>query len=282
MMAVDFAAIVEGSASGVIATDAEDLIVYANRAAAEQVGRSSEELIGKPASDLFARLPAPRALEGGVRVYELRSDDDELLQANIARERAEAGQRRANFLAHAASALVAATDLESALQALARVAVPQLGDWCAIDLPIGKSGRAQRVAWAHVDPSLAHLPVELQRRYPADPAAAAGFPHVLRTGQVEYWPEVPESMLRGAAVDEDHLKIMRQLGFASYMCVPISRGGRVLGAMTFVSARANRRFAPTDLATAEELARRAALALETLSRTPGDGRQAPRAPQTDR
>ena len=210
------------------------------------------------------------------------SDAQRLARVDAAREWAEAGQRRASFLAQAASALAAESDLDGALQALARVAVPTLGDWCAIDLPAGPRGRGQRVAASHVDPQLAQLPFELQQRWPADISAPAGFPHVLRTGQVEYWPEVPESMLRGAARDEDHLKIMRHLGFASYMCVPIRVGERVLGALTCVSARAERRFAPADLATAEELARRAALALETLSHTRGDGRETARAPQTHR
>ena len=210
------------------------------------------------------------------------SDAQLLAQVNAAREWAEAGQRRATFLAEAASALAAESDLDGALRALARVAVPQLGDWCAIDLPAGTGGRGNRVAAAHIDPELAELPFELQRRWPADNTAPAGFPHVLRTGQVEYWPEVPESMLRGAARDEDHLKVMRQLGFASYLCVPITVGGRVLGAITCVSARPERRFGPADLSTAEELARRAAVALQTLSNAHGDGRETARAPQTNR
>jgi GAF domain-containing protein len=210
------------------------------------------------------------------------SDAQLLARANAAREWAEAGQRRASFLAEAASALAAESDLDGALQALVRVAVPQLGDWCAIDLPAGKSGRGRRVAAAHIDPALAQLPLELQQRWPADMTAPAGFPHVLRTGQVEYWPEVPESMVRGAARDEEHLRIMRQLGFASYLCVPINVGGRVMGALTCVSARPERRFGPADLATAEELARRAAMALRTLSSAPGDGRETARAKQTNR
>src|SRR5262249_22814247 len=105
---------------------------------------------------------------------------------------------------------------------------------------------------------------------------------VLRTGEVEYWPEVPESMLRGAARDEEHWKIMCQLGFASYICVPVSAGGRVLAAVTFVSAHPDRHFGPADLATAEELARRAAQAVQGLTNGPRNAKDPARASQATR
>jgi GAF domain-containing protein len=188
--------------------------------------------------------------------------------------------RRTTFLPQATAAMEAAADFDALFRALANASVPTLGDWCAIDVPAGMRGRARRVAAAHVDPTLAELPVELQERYPADPNGPAGFPHVLRTGEVEYWPEVPESMLRGAARDEDHLKMMQRLGFTSYICVPVAVDGRVLAAVTFVSSRPERRFGPPDLSTAEELARRAAVALEALTNAAENGKPPPRATQT--
>src|SRR5262249_45613269 len=78
-------------------------------------------------------------------------------------------EKRATFLSEVTAALAAAPDIDSLLQLLAKVSIPNLGDWCAVDVPVGTQGRSQRVATAHVDPALSALPQDLQRRYPADP-----------------------------------------------------------------------------------------------------------------
>jgi len=114
----------------------------------------------------------------------------------------------------------------------------------------------------HVDPRKVELALELGRRYPEDPDAGQGPPYVARTGHSELVPEIAEEQLAELAVDDLHLGLVRELGFQSYMCVPLVAHGTVIGVISFVSAESGRRFGPEDLALAEELARRTATAVE--------------------
>jgi PAS domain S-box-containing protein len=164
-------------------------------------------------------------------------------------------------LAEAGAALVATLDTEAALAAVARIAVPRLGDWCAVDIADGAGG-VRRVAVEHPDPAKVALARELAARYPDARDAAHGVHHVLRTGETEVVRDIPDELLAVAARDADHLRLLHALGLRSYIAVPIHAEGAVLGALTLVSAEAGRRYDATDVATAEELARRAGAAIE--------------------
>ena len=106
------------------------------------------------------------------------------------------------------------------------------------------------------------LALELSRRYPEDPEAGQGPPHVLRTGESQLIAEITEEMVAELAVDDLHLGLVRELGFQSYMGVPLVVRDEVLGVISFVAAESGRRYGPDDLALAEELARRAGIAVE--------------------
>ncbi|MBI4279370.1 MAG: GAF domain-containing protein, partial [Armatimonadetes bacterium] len=174
---------------------------------------------------------------------------------------AEAAQWRLKFLAEASSLLVASLDLETTLANVAQLAVPEFADWCAVDLA-GEDGTFRRAAVAHVDPAKVRWARALQERYPPDPHATRGIPHVLRTGRPEMYTDIPDSLLAAVARDEEHLRILREVGVTSAMIVPMVARDRTLGALTFVAAESGRRFDTDDLALAEELARRAALAVD--------------------
>ncbi|MDQ3804351.1 MAG: ATP-binding protein, partial [Acidobacteriota bacterium] len=177
------------------------------------------------------------------------------------RSEAEAATRRAAFLAEAAAVLTSSLDYERTLQAVARLAVPHVADWCAVDI-VGDDGGLRRLAVAHVDPAKIEWASELAERYPYDPEAPTGVPNVLRTGRSEMYAEITDEMLVAAAKDEEHLRILRELGFTSAMVVPMAAHGRVSGVITFVTAESGRLYGPEDLAFAEHLARRSALAVE--------------------
>jgi PAS domain S-box-containing protein len=174
-------------------------------------------------------------------------------------------QRRAaerlSFLAAASELLSGSLDPDTTLQNLANLALRELGDWCAIDLADEQQG-LRNVATAHVDPELVRLAAELRERYPVDPDAPTGAPNVIRTGRSELYEEIPEEMLAQAAEDEEHLEMMRKIGLVSGMVVPLGARGRVLGALTFVSSTPGRHFDQADLELAEDLARRAGLAVD--------------------
>ncbi|HYH84090.1 MAG TPA: PAS domain S-box protein [Pyrinomonadaceae bacterium] len=177
------------------------------------------------------------------------------------RAEAQAAEWRSNFLAEASSLLSSTLDYEVTLSRVARLSVPDLADWCAVDIS-EEDKSVRRLAVAHVDPAKVEWAHEMQKRYPPDMDAPRGVPQVLRTGVSEIYPEINDEMLVVGAKDEEHLKLMRDIGFSSAMIVPLLIHGRTLGVVTFITAESGRRYGAQDLILAEALARRAAVAVE--------------------
>ena len=165
------------------------------------------------------------------------------------------------FLAESGATLTSSLDYRDTLANVARLAVPILADWCAVDV-MEEDGSVERLAVEHSDPEKVALAYELQERYPSDPEATRGVRKVLQTGEPDMMAEIPDELLDQAAIDVEHRTIMRKLGLRSYMVVPMVARGRNHGAITLVSAESGRRYEETDLRLAEELARRAALAVD--------------------
>ncbi|MFL5803514.1 MAG: PAS domain S-box protein [Roseiflexaceae bacterium] len=184
-----------------------------------------------------------------------------MAREQVARAAAEGSQRRFAFLVEVSRAFAAALDYQATLQSVARLAVPYVADWCAIDV-VAEDGLLQRLAVAHVDPAKVEWAYELRRRYPPDPAAPTGVFNVLRTGRPELYPDISDAMLAAAARDDDHLQILRTVGCTWAIIAPLVARGRTLGAITLVSAESGRRYDSDDLALAEAFAQRAALAVD--------------------
>ena len=159
----------------------------------------------------------------------------------------------ARFLAAAGDAIADLSDAGSALQKLARHAVPHFADWCAIDL-VDPAGTRTRVAVAHVEPALEPLVQQLD--WGGD--AARG----MESAGADWSAAVDDAMLVERAKDEAQLAVLRRLGPRSFVRVPLGGRERVLGLLTFVHARSGRAYDEDDVRTARELARRAVLALE--------------------
>ncbi|WP_420125289.1 MHYT domain-containing protein [Longimicrobium sp.] len=166
-----------------------------------------------------------------------------------------------DFLAEASRVLASSLDTGVTLRTVARLAVPRLADWCAVDV-LTDDGELERLAVEHVDPAKVRLAMEIEERWPSDRAAPMGVHHVLRTGEAEMMPDIPPELLTSAARDPEHLRMIHALGLRSYVCVPLTARGRVLGALSLVHAESGRSHTPADLALAEELARRAAVAID--------------------
>ena len=164
------------------------------------------------------------------------------------------------FLADASTELASSLDYEATLQKVARLAVPTFADWCAID--VVEDGRLHRLAVEHVDPTKVQLARDLEERYPADPDAPKGAWNVMRTGRSELIPDITDEMLVAAAVDEEQLRIARDLRLRSALTVPLVARGKVLGVLTWVAAESERVYGPEDLALAEDLGKRAAVAID--------------------
>ena len=192
----------------------------------------------------------------------LRDEDGAPLAVNVIEDVSEAkeAELRQRFLDEAGQVLASSLEYEQALQRVCELAVPWLADWAAIDLA-GRDG-PERVAIAHADRSKLALAHELERRYPPDPRAVTGVPAVIRTGRPERYVAITDEMIEAAARDAEHLELMRRVGMRAAMVVPMTAGDEVLGAMTFVSAESERTFDDDDFAFAQDLARRAATAVQ--------------------
>jgi PAS domain S-box-containing protein len=175
-------------------------------------------------------------------------------------QRRVAGDQK--FVAEAGEQLASSLDYETTLAKVATLAVPRFADWCAIDM-VDDSGAVRRLTVAHVDPAKVSRASELVAKYPPDPDAPYGVPNVIRTGRAELFGEIPDDLLLEAAADQPELlEILRELGLKSMICVPLVARDKAFGAITFVAAESGRRYDEVDLATAQDLARSAATAVD--------------------
>jgi signal transduction histidine kinase/ActR/RegA family two-component response regulator len=171
------------------------------------------------------------------------------------------GQRRARFLADVGEALASSLDYQTTLKTVANLAVPDVADWCTVYI-LDDAGTLQRLAVAHVDPEKLHLAEVLHAKYPEPRDAMGGAWQVIRTAAPTMMSEIPDALLAAAARDEEHLRLLRGIGVTSFICVPLLMRGRAFGALSFVSAESRRRYGAADLRFAQDVASRAALAVE--------------------
>jgi signal transduction histidine kinase/GAF domain-containing protein len=171
-------------------------------------------------------------------------------------------RERMTFLAEASDLLSSSLDYQRTLRRLTHLAVPGLADWCAIDIA-GENGEIERLAVAHQDPEKVRWAYELQERYPPNPDDPHGVPQVLRSGEPEFFPQIPDEILEQAIGDDDELRrIVDELGLRSTICVPLTARGRTLGALTLIAAETHPPYTEVDFELALELARRAAVAVD--------------------
>jgi PAS domain S-box-containing protein len=282
----------------IILRDMQGAIIFWNQGAAKLFGWTSDEVLGKHGHTLLhTQFPQPwEAIEDevlraghweGELVHTRRDGTPVVVTSRWAvwqqdpdapqaiaeissditeRKHAERSQR---LLAEAGPVLSASLDATSRLANIAQVVVPLLADWCMVH--ITEEGQTiQPVAVAHADPqTLAQVNGLLRRtpaplgRDPPDPDAPPGAVHVLRSGRPEFYPEASEDLLAAIARDAEQIELVRSLGIKSAMIVPLVTRGHTLGTITLVvSAESGRQYSEADLALAEELARRAALAVD--------------------
>ncbi len=215
--------------------------------------------IRDPAGEIIGASVISRDVSERKRIEAQRAEALRMEQeARLATERTA---RRASFLAEAQSVLSSSLDYEVTLRNLARLAVPNLADWCAIDM-VAPDGSLKRLAIAHVDPAKEQLVAEIERRFPTRPDPNRGTAKVMSSGRSELIHEIPEELLHEIAQDEEHLRLLRKLGLRSAMIVPLMGRERALGAIVFAAAESGLLFDEDDLALAEDLAARAGTAVD--------------------
>ncbi|HEX6070163.1 MAG TPA: ATP-binding protein [Longimicrobiaceae bacterium] len=185
----------------------------------------------------------------------------ELATEQAARAAAERYAAGLGFLAASSKVLASSLDFEQTLRTVAELAVPEVADWCAVDL-LAEDGSLRRVAVAHPDPAQIEVAKRLAARYPGPRDASTGIWHVIDTGEPELYAEIPEELITRAATDAEHLQMLRSLGLRSAVTVPLTGRSRVLGGLTLVHAESGRRFDEQDLRILQELGRLAGLAID--------------------
>ncbi len=184
-----------------------------------------------------------------------------LAKERAARVAAEEAKSRAAFLAEAGPILSESLDYEETLKRLARLCVRSIADWCVIDM-VQDGREIRRLVGAHSDPAKEPLLRELQRRYPPRSDSPHPSATILRTGEPLLLPERSDDDIRSFCEDDEHARIIRELGTRSVIVVPLVARGRTLGVISLCSASPGRRYGRPDLELAQELARRAAIAVD--------------------
>jgi PAS domain S-box-containing protein len=170
-------------------------------------------------------------------------------------------ERAQSFLAEASAVLASSLDYQTTLERVAELSVPELADWCTVDM-VEKDGSIEQIAVAHTDPAKLQWAHQIRHQYPLNPDEPRGAAFTLRTGQSDLLADIPDELLVQTARDPEHLEILRQIGFKSVMSVPLRTQTRILGVISFISAESGLQYDSTDLQLAEELARRASLAID--------------------
>ncbi|MFN6465952.1 MAG: AAA family ATPase [Nostoc sp. DedVER02] len=185
----------------------------------------------------------------------------QLIQEQTARQEAEADRCQSAFLAQVSATLASSLDYESTLASVANLAVPYFADWCSVDL-LQDNQLINRVAVAHRDPEKVKLGWELHQRYPRKLDEPGGVPKVLRTGIPEMVIEISDALLAKGIQDAEHLKIIREIGLNSCIILPLRAREKIVGAISFFTAESERRYSTSDLSLAEDVAYRAAIAID--------------------
>jgi PAS domain S-box-containing protein len=275
-------------------------IVYANRAALDLYGMGSVEEMGArdprslmepwELSDEQGRpvgidaLPSVQLLRGEqpeplvLRALERRTGRERWVVLKASALRDEQGRiagavtisedvtdtkrlgLRMQFLARAGQLLASSLDYEQTLRNVASLAVPEIADWCTVDLFEGS--RRVPVAVAHSDPAKLDLAERLHKLEPPELDPERGLGRVMHRGEAVLYREVPDELLVEGALDREHLLVLREIGFRSVALAPMSARGETIGALTLVTSDSGRELGDDDLDLARQLAERAALAVE--------------------
>ena len=216
----------------------------------------------RPLGVVSLSFPGHRALDAAELEYHriMANNCAQALDRIQAVETAADQNAKLRFLAEASAELSRSLDYEATLRNIAWLAVPDFADWCSISLD--QDGILRTLAVAHKDPHQLALAQEFERRYPPDPDTPGGAYDVLRSGQTSLIPEITDEMLAASGAEPVRVEMVRTLNLRSAMTVALQARGRIFGTMTWVSGEAGRRFGPDDVPFGEDLARRAATAID--------------------
>ncbi|HEX8424052.1 MAG TPA: PAS domain S-box protein, partial [Pyrinomonadaceae bacterium] len=288
-----FLTFAESAGDAIIVIDAASDIRFINRAAEKIFGYPIQELLGRNLTLLmpdylrhvhraglarYLSTGTPHINWNGVELPGLHRDGREIVLeisfgefsengaryfTGIARDITERKREKEaqRFLVEASALLAASLDYETTLQSVARLSVPFLADWCIVYV-LDDDASIRPIAVMNADAEKVELVWELERRENQNPGALTGVPKAIRTGQPELYADIPTSAAAAIESDAGRFRVARHLDLRSAMIVPLVARGRTLGAITLATAESGRGYSPSDLAFAEDLAQRAAFAVD--------------------
>lgn len=297
----EFADLLESLDDAITVRDLSGELVYANRAARTALGLSSVDelrrrplaavvsghllhdergeivtlddfpsaklLRGEPADPLLIHSVNPLTGEARwelLKASPLRNAEGETIAAVTMTENVTAvktAEVHTSILAESGRLLSASLDYQQTLHNVAHAAIPALVDWCMVEL-IDREGQREQIVIAHRDPVQRELAVRMRELEPATPRPEQAVRRVVSSGESVLFFDITDEHLVRVSQSEEQLEIIRALHVRSAIVVPMRVPSRTIGAMSFFTSESRRRLTDADVALAEQLARRAAVAVE--------------------
>lgn len=287
------AAIVSSSEDAIYSKDRDGIIQTWNHAAEKMFGYKAQEAIGNPVDIIIPpqkyeeEMKVRAKLKQGRQIRHFqtlrRTKNGKILHvfltispifdnnkeiigfSTITRDITQKvlSQNRLSFLWEASKVLSSSLDYKQTLHNVAKLAVPHVADWCAIDMKTEKG--IERLAVSHINPDKVKWAEELYKKNPPNLESTVGIGKVLRTGKFEFVSHITEKMLIQAAKNEEELKLLKKLQLSAAMIIPMKLGNNILGAISFISAESGHYYTKSDLAIAQQLASRATIAIDNAN-----------------
>lgn len=281
------ARLLDAVGQAVIATDVNGRILYWNESAAALFGKSAKDVVRRPITDIMPdrseREDTLRRIRRGASFsgeFEVDRGNDPPVTVMYSDSpiRDDAGhtmgmvriatdvtarkheERVQRLLADAGAALASSLDYETTIRNVARLCVPTFADCCLVDV-VEVDGTTRHLEAAHIDAGREAEVRQAQSEYTLDSASGHLFAEVLSTGMLRYLPRITEATLRKGH-DQGHARFLRRLGFRSAIIAPLRAGGVSLGVISFYRGPDSVAYEEVDLLLAEELANRAANAIQ--------------------
>ncbi|MDQ3008734.1 MAG: PAS domain S-box protein [bacterium] len=165
-----------------------------------------------------------------------------------------------HFLSKVSTALSSSLDYKTTLTNVAKLAIPEIADWCTVHIKNGD--QIEQLAITHIDPKKVKWAKELNAKSPVKVDDPNGVAEVLRTGESQYVKFISEELIDASAKNKKEAALLKKLQLTSIMIVPLMSDTKPVGVLTFVSAESKRQYTQSDLMMAEQIAVRASLAIQ--------------------
>ena len=283
-----FGAVLASTPDPIFVKDREGRYLVANEPAGRLLGVAAAALVGRTDAEIAvlgghgaaveldcevlrtgvsATVESDVAIAGELRTYvttksALRDACGAIVGVvGLARDVTEARrtEARVKLLADAGALLGSSLDHDATLSMLPRLVVPALGDMCAVHLLRGDE--LHLVSIAHVESWRVDASWDLERGARLSASSGVGPAEAIRTGEPQVLDGFSEEQIAQLAPNDAHRAFIRELGVRATLCVPMRCAGKIVGALSVAVTDSPRRYAPSDVFVAQELAARAATAI---------------------